>query len=1030
MKPNCRRPFFVLLPRYLAFLVSFVLMGGAVASLRSQSTAALRGTVNDQSGATVPNATVVAHNETTGVDSSTQSDDAGQFQIPGLPIGSYRITVTATGFQTAIVTGITLDVASTVVQNVQLKVGSTEQQITITGEAPVIEATTITVGQIIEQKTVQEIPLNGRHFVDLGLLIPGTVTPPQNGFLTAPLRGQGSFAFNTAGQREDTTNFMINGINLNDELQNQITFQPSINTVQEFKVDNSTFSSEYGHNSGSVVNIATRNGTNSLHGEAFEFFRNEKLDARNFFTFAPATKAPFKRNNFGADVGGPIIKNRAFFYASYEGLRQRQGIAISTDVPTDAQRAAVTDPVILKLLPLIQHANGLDANGSPAFNGAATAPVDIDQGTGDLQFNMGSNDRLHGYFALQQDVRGEPTLGGNSLPGWGDTRQSRRQIMTVNEDHIFSPSLTNEARLGYNRIRINFALNQLLNPATFGIANGINAPVGLPQIIIGANLLPGALNIGGETNFPQGRGDTTAVFSDTLHWLRGRHSFAIGGEVRRFYNNNIGLNVGSYTFADLPHFLNDQANRFNVTIGNSNDKIVEPAWGLFIQDNFKWTPYFTWELGLRYDFNSTPSIAGNRAAVFVPSTDSLVQLGTNGISQIYHTNDKNVQPRLGFAWDPFHRGKTIVRAAYAILNDQPVTNVVSALSGNPPFALPVTVSSTPNALKFTNTGSFTASSAAPNTVAPNFDNPFVQSWNLNIQQEITPTLGIMVGYFGSRGIHLRILENLNQQGAAQAKPFTALSAASPILPGVALGNITEQDSSGFSNYNALWLTLNKRVSRGLQFNTSYTYSKSLDTNSLSSINSPAVQDSFNIRNDYGPSDFDARHRVVFSGLYDFPFHRNRLVAGWETGIIFQAQSGNPITIITSNAGFTGNTTLRPDVNGPVVITGQPNQWFANPAVFVFPGPTTAPHFGNLGRNTVVGPNFVNTDFSLIKTTKLTERTSVQFRTEIFDIFNHANFGNPGRVLGTSTFGVISNTRVPTGDFGSSRQIQFALKFQF
>jgi hypothetical protein len=1029
MDLNCM--FLRLLPRFSVFLALWVLIAFAsTMSLRAQSTATLRGTVNDQSAASVPNATIVAHNENTGVESSTQSDDTGQFQIPALFVGPYRLTVTAAGFQTAVITGITLDVASTVVQNVQLKVGSTQQQVTITGEAPVIEATTITVGQTIEEKTVQEIPLNGRHFVDLGLLIPGTVTPPQNGFLTAPLRGQGSFAINTAGQREDTTNFMINGINLNDELQNQISFQPSINTVQEFKVDNSTFSAEYGHNSGSVVNIATRNGTNALHGELFEFFRNEKLDARNFFTFFPATKPPFKRNNFGADVGGPIAKNRAFFYASYEGLRQRQGISISTAVPTDAQRAAVTDSVILKLLPLIQHANGVDANGSPAFNGAATAPVNIDQGTGDLQFNLGSNDRLHGYMALQQDLRGEPTLGGSSLPGWGDIRQSRRQIVTINEDHIFSTNVTNEARLGYNRIRINFALNQPLNPASFGIVNGINAPIGLPQIIIGANLLPGALNIGGETNFPQGRGDTTAVFNDTLHWLHGRHALAIGGEVRRFYNNNIGLNVGSYTFADLPHFLNDQANRFNVTIGNSNDKIVEPAWGLFLQDSFKWTTYFTWELGLRYDFNSTPSASRNQFSVFVPSSDSLVQVGAPGIPQAYHTNDKNVQPRLGFAWDPFHQGKTIVRAAYAILNDQPVTNAVSVLSGNPPFALPVTVSSSTNALKFTNTGSFTASSVAPNTINPNFDDPFVQSWNFNIQQEITPSLGLMAGYFGSKGTHLRILLNLNQQGAAPVKPFTALSAASPILPGVALGNITEQDSSGFSNYNAFWLTLNKRVSRGLQFNTSYTYSKSLDTNSLSSVTNPSVQDSFNIRNDYGPSDFDARHRVVFSGLYDLPFKRNRLVEGWETGIIFQAQSGNPLTIITNNAGFTGNTTLRPDVTGPVVVTGKPNQWFANPAVFVFPGPTTAPHFGDLGRNTVIGPNFVNTDFSLIKTTKLSEHTNVQFRAEMFDIFNQANFGNPGRVLGTSTFGVISNTRVPTGDFGSSRQIQFALKFQF
>jgi hypothetical protein len=1000
--------------------------------LQAQSTATLRGSVTDQSDAVVPKAKVLVRNEGTGTQVETQTDDAGEYLVPALPVGSYRVEVGAPSFQTTVLTGVALGVSAIVTANVKLQVGATTQQVTITEEPPVIEASTMTVGQTISQRTVQEIPLNGRHFVDLTLLSPGTVTPPQNGFLTAPLRGQGSFGVNTAGLREDMVNYMINGINLSDQLQNQITFQPSINTVQEFKVDNSTFSAEYGRNAGAIINIATRSGTNNFHGEVFEFFRNDALDATNFFILAPATKPPFKRNNFGAAVGGPLRKDKAFFFASYEGLRQHQGISLTTDVPSDAQRAAVTDPVVKKLLPLIQQANGIDASGNPAFNGAVSAPVTIDQGTGDLQLNLASNDRLHGYVALQEDTRQEPTLSGNSLPGWGDTRHARRQIVTVNEVHIFGPNLTNEARLGYNRVHILFTLNQQLSPSDFGIVNGISAPVGLPQIIVGVNLVAGFLNIGGETNLPQGRGDTTAAFNDTLHWLRGSHSFAFGGEIRRFYNNNIAQNVGSYTFADLTHFLNDQANRFNVTIGSANDKITQGAWGLFVQDSFRWKPSLTLELGVRYDYNASPTEAHNRFATFVPASDSLVQVGSGGINQIYRTNDKNVQPRLGFAWDPFRNGTTVIRAGYAILTDQPVTNAVSPLSGNPPFALPVTISSSSNGITFTNTGSATAASVAPQLINPDFQNAYVQSWNLNIQHEITPSLGVMVGYFGSKGTHLRILRNINQKGLAPTQPFVALSASSPISPGTLLGsNLAEVDSGSNSNYNALWLTLTKHLSHNFQFDTSYTYSKSLDDNSLTSINSPTVEDSFNIRNDYGPSDFDARHRVVLSGLYDLPFKGHRVSEGWEMGLIFQAQSGNPLNIITSNTGFTGNQTLRPDVTGPIGVTGNPNGWFANPGVFAFTGGgATVTHFGNLSRNAVVGPDFINADFSVIKTTKIRETTSLQFRMEAFDILNNANFGNPGRVLGSATFGVVSNTRVPTGDFGSSRQIQFVVKLQF
>src|SRR5947207_1738973 len=329
----------------------------------AQSTAVLRGTVTDPAGAVIPNATVIVRDQATSLERTTQTDSDGNYQVAALPVGTYRVEVQAHGFQTGAIPALVVEVARIVVQNFQLQVGDLSQQVVVTSDAPVIESATTSVGTVINQRTVQEIPLNGRHFVDLGLLIPGSVTPPQNGFLTAPLRGQGSFGLNTAGGREDTVNFMINGVNLNDMVQNQITFQPSINTVQEFKADNSTFSAEYGRNSGAIVNIATRSGGNEYHGEFFEFLRNDALEALNFFDFCPPGtttcknqgRPPFKRNQFGMNIGGPLNlphfgeggspfsykgRNKTFFFFSYEGLRQRQGLTLPVvTVPTDAQRA-------------------------------------------------------------------------------------------------------------------------------------------------------------------------------------------------------------------------------------------------------------------------------------------------------------------------------------------------------------------------------------------------------------------------------------------------------------------------------------------------------------------------------------------------------------------------------------------------------------------------------------------------------------------------------------------------------------------
>jgi len=711
--------------------------------------------------------------------------------------------------------------------------------VAVTGEPPAIETATTSVGQVINERTVQEIPLNGRHFVDLGLLIPGSVAPPQNGFLSAPLRGQGSFAFNTAGAREDTVNFMINGVNLNDMVQNQITFQPSINTVQEFKVDNSTFSAQYGRNSGAIVNIATRSGTNAFHGEAFEFLRDDAFDAQNRFA---TKKSPFNRNQFGANIGGPLVRGKTFFFLTYEGLRQRQGLDLNSGVLTDAERARVTDPVSLQLLTLIPHANAVGSRGEGRFIGTDTAPVDIDQWTGDVNHQLSQSDTLHAYYAFQRDRRGEPNLQGNTIPGFGDTRQSHRQIGTLNEVHTFGPSAVNELRFGFNRINITLQPNTPLNPADFGIKNGIDEAIGIPQITVGGI----ALNFGGPSNFPQGRADTTFVLSDTVSYLRGRHSLKFGGELRRFQNHNFTSDTGTFSYATLNDFYVGTGNSFNITLGDRPSDIVQTALSAFVEDSFKIRPGLSFDLGLRFDSFLAPTDKEDRFVVFDPERVALVQVG-NGIDEPYGTSH-DLQPRVGVVWDPWKTGKTVFRAAYARLVDQPVTNAVTPLTANPPLAVPLNVTG-PVRLDSA-AASARAVGLAPNTIDADFRGARVDSFNFNVQRELPGGIGMMIGYFGSRGDHLRLTRNLNQF-VNGVRPYPRLAADSPIQPGAALGNITTISSVGKSWYDAMWVTANKRLARGLQFNASYTLSKAEDYNSLNS-QAQVVQDALNPADSKGP----------------------------------------------------------------------------------------------------------------------------------------------------------------------------------
>jgi len=614
----------------------------------------------------VANATVTVTNQATGESHALKTDSAGLYSEPSLIPGTYKVQAESQGLQTVVANDLIVSVGTPQRQDFSLKVASTNQTVQIESTTPVVDSESVSVGAVINQRTVQEIPLNGRHFVDLALLIPGSVTPPQNGFLTAPLRGQGSFSFNSAGARETAVNFMINGIQMSDMAQNQITLQPTINTVQEFVVNNSTYSAEYGRNSGSIVNIATRSGTNEFHGEVYDFVRNSAMDARNFGNPSGVPQSPFKRNQFGADGGGPIKKDKTFIFLSYEGLLQRQSVPLSAPVLSTAQRAAINtyDPVIQKLIPLIPLAN----SAGNVFIGSAVAPVTINQGTVDFTQQFSSSNRLNAYYVIQHDQRNEPpTSDGNNLPGYGDTRQGWRQLLALNDTHTFSPTLVNEARAGFNRIHIVFAPASPFNAADYGINSGVTSAIGLPQISIG-----GVTSFGGPSGFPQGRGDDTITLSDTLNWVHGKHTIKFGPEYYHVINDSFSYTPGTFSFASTQAFLNDQANSFSANNSNRSARIYVNSIGAFVQDSWKVTPKLTLDLGLRYDWNGTPTEAENRFVTFNPTLDTLQYVGKNGgPSHAYNESALNFEPRVGFAWDALGNGKTVVRSAYAIFIDQP-----------------------------------------------------------------------------------------------------------------------------------------------------------------------------------------------------------------------------------------------------------------------------------------------------------------------------------------------------------------------
>ena len=984
------------------------------ALINAQPLASLQGRIVDTSGAIVRDAVVRVRNEAGGFDTSVHSDDDGRYYVLGIPSGTYTVVAEARGFRPVRLQGFNLDVGRTLVQDFRLDLASLGAEVTVNAEMPLIDRASATLGHVVTPQIIQSVPLNGRHFIDLTMLVPGSVAPSQTGFSSRPIRGVGALALNAGGNREEAIGFVVNGVTTNNLTFGSLIFEPPLASIDEFKADTSVFAAEYGHVSGGIVNVVTRSGSDRVRGEGFEFLRNEALDARNFFELTSSRPHQFRRHQFGASLGGPIWRRRTLFFVTYEGLRQRQAVDLNSLVLSDAQRAAVTDPAIRQLLRFIPRANVINAAGTPRFVGSAPARADSDRGTLDLRHSLGSRDRVHLFYGAQHVRSVEPTAQGNSIPGFGSTSHPSTSLLTIEATHVFGGTATNEARLGRTHLNGGTFPAAALNPADFGVANGVTSPIGLPQIIVA-----GDLNFGGPGGLPQGRFDTSYVFADTFTRAHGRNTFKAGGEYRHFFNDNFAEGTGLFNFPSVDAFLAGTANAFTIMLGRRRSEIDQRAFASFAQDQIAIRDGLVLDVGVRYEWHVTPTERQNRFVVFDAPSMSLVRVGVD-VPKVYAQNAANIEPRAGVTWSLSPKGRTVLRAAYGRAADEPGTTAVRDTAGNPPFAVP-----------FAATGSILLSRAidaaqpaavAPSSVDPGYRNATLDAWNVNLQRQFAPDIAATIGYAGAHGSNLRITRNINQPVGGE-RPFGAVAASSGIAPGAVLGNISEVGSTGFSNYHAVWVAVTKRQARGLQLDASYTWSKSLDTNSLNSSGF-AIQDANNVRGEYGPSDFDARHRFVLSATCLLPFTATALTRGWRVAAVVQSQSGNPVNIVTSTSALNGTAnTVRPDVTGPIRVIGSVDQWF-DPSVFI-----AAAHFGNLRRNAVTGPGFNNADVAIIKEARAGP-ARLQFRADVFDVFNHPNFASPGNIVGSPSFGRITRTRLPTGEGGSSRQIQLSIRALF
>ncbi|MBI3950996.1 MAG: TonB-dependent receptor, partial [Acidobacteria bacterium] len=925
----------------------------------------------------------------------------------------------------------------------------------VVGEAALTQSETSDLGAVIDERKILDLPLNGREFSQLAILVPGVYVPAQDSRLSD--RG----GFNVAGSRETENNFLLDGVDNNDQGINNLAYRPSIDSIQEFKVQTSMYSAEFGRGSGGQVNVLTKGGTNEFHGTAFEFLRNDNLDARNFFD---AKKPEFKRHQFGGTVGGPIVRNRTFFFFSYEGLRLGRGITKIGTVPTPAMRNGdfsellpsrrITDPQAGQPFPnnIIPTSRfnpvgrGLvdefPLPNRPGLVGnlltTRTLTTDLNQFSIRGDHQLSDKHKLFGRFSRLEsdDVFPYGQVGDEvNLPGFGRTQNFKNINVVTGLTSLFGPRFVNEFRFGYNRIQnprvqegINNDVIQRLNIPFSGrpIDNGV------PQV-----RATGFDPVGDDNPLPIDRTFDSLYFADNATVFAGQHSLRLGGDVKRTLANNSQAVLvrgrfnftGRFTGQSIADLLLGLPNQSSHGVGNPERNLRMTMTGAYAQDDWKARPNLTLNLGLRYEVNFPITDRDNLWSTFDPETGTMRLAGDGIRRSLYEADLNNFAPRVGLAWSPLKDNRLVIRSGYGIFyNLVTIGNDLLEIGLNYPFLVTeVFNTSTANPLSLSNPypRGVGTSSVAPSAINLEFRDGYLQKWSLGAQSELAKSLLVEVSYLGSKGSKLSGYRNINQ-------PLPGPESISARRPFPGFDRVRYFDSVFNSWYHSMQVRVEKRYSHGLTFLASYTFGKALDQApgraSRSAASRELPQDAYNLRAEKGHADFDARHRFVLSSVYELPFARNwtgvahALFGGWQVSGILTLQTGRPFTpVISRDVANIGEFDQRPDVVGDPndIDRRTPERWF-NTAAYALPQPFT---FGNAARNSLFGDAFHNFDFALHKRFRVSERINIQFRAESFNFFNNVNFELPNPTVDSSRFGRIFEAL-------SSREMQFGLKFIF
>lgn len=1072
-----------------------ILIIPAIAAFGQTYTATFTGTVSDPNGSAVPNVKVVAVNQGTKLEYTAQTNSSGVYTIPFLPVGNYVLTIEASGFKKLVSNEIKLEVNQTARVDLRLEIGAVTEVVNVQDVAPILQTENVTVGNVISGNTTVNLPLNGRNFQQLTLLVPGTINPNPGGF-NNPL-GQGRPYSN--GNREQGNAFLLDGISVDETIDNRIGYKPNIDAIAEFRVETSNSSAEFGNVTGATVNATMKSGTNEFHGNVFEFLRNDKFDANSWANNRNnvTTKPKLRQNIFGGTIGGPIMKEKLFFFAAYQGIDQRTGgagaagvaplawrtgdlSAFSTPIRdpqktgacTTADRTACFPGNIIPANRIVNPvARALFANTDlypvPTRNQAGTGVGLIDVVTANvlkshqvdakIDWRISDKDNFSGRYSFQRATN-EGTKGALPINITGKSLQ-RPQNIALNWTRTISPTIINEARVGFNRAVFISDFNDWA-----GVGN-LNATVGIPgnQIIPGLALVSAGNGVSfGTRAVNEDNVTNTFHYGDNLTILRGRHTLKMGGQWQRyqqnrFYPGNNGLlggfsYDGRFTGLAFADFLLDLL--FNKSIGSQSG-----TWGhrqnrigVFFQDDFKVRSNLTLNLGMRWEYTSPVVEVKDRQSNFDIVTGQQLFAGQNGNSRaLYRPFKKGFEPRIGIAWTPeMFDGRFVVRAGYGITQYMEGTGSNLRLPLNPPFFSEADQTYDASTGAGTITTGFTdviirdRPSGLIRVWNPDLRPQFTQQWNLTLEYQLTGNTSVTAAYVGHKADHLVAPTDWNQPlpGTGDPSTWAPLNSRRPLFGALpAVTNISGTDSWARSNYHGLQLSARQRLSKGFEFLLSYTLSKTM-TDNLGYYGSGGVasqgaypSNNYNRRGDYGRAFFDARHNFVWSGTYDLPFGKGRafgsdfhpvadaIIGGWGVSTILSAHSGFPITVQAADRTLQNpRGGGRPNLIGDWKPANQTaDNWF-NVASFALPALGT---FGNSGVGIAEAPGYINWDFGVGKKFRVSESNYIDFRAEFFNFTNTPSFAPPNRNFSDlNTFGRI------TGVVSPSRNLEFALKYVF